>query len=153
MPPNYTASLANRLNELCPLNVVEAEDGTPIQPGRVFIAPGGRHMGTASVNGVLVTRLADDPPEHGCRPAVDYLFRSAFETVPQKRMLGVILTGMGSDGTEGCALLKDCGGRILAQHARGCVVYGMPKSVIESSLADRVIPLKQMAAALRREAG
>jgi len=152
MPPNYTASLAKRLDELCPLNVAEAQDDTPILPGSILIAPGGRHMGIAGSKGGLVTRLSNDPPEHSCRPAVDYLFRSAFQTVPQKKMLGVILTGMGNDGTEGCALLKDCGGRILAQDARECVVYGMPKSVIKNGLADRVIPLDQMADAICCEA-
>jgi two-component system chemotaxis response regulator CheB len=152
MPAKYTASLANRLNEICSLEVAEAADGDPIRPGRILIAPGGRQMGMAIVKGALVVRLTDDPPEKGCRPSVDYLFRSAFEAAPQKRMLGVILTGMGSDGADGCALLKDCGGRIVAQHAQGCVVYGMPKSVIDRGLADRVIHLDRIAAAFCGEA-
>ena len=152
MPPKYTASMARRLNEICPLKVAEASDGEPIRPGTILIAPGGRQMGIVNVNSTLAVRLTDDPPEKSCRPAVDYLFRSAFETASHRKLLGVILTGMGSDGTEGCALLKDCGGRVLAQHSQGCVVYGMPKSVIDRGLADRVIPLDRIAAALRREA-
>ena len=148
MPAKYTASMARRLNEICPLTVSEAADGEPIRPGKILIAPGGRQMGIANVNGTLAVRLTDDPPERSCRPAVDYLFRSAFEVASHRKLLGVILTGMGSDGTEGCALLKDCGSRILAQHAQGCVVYGMPKSVIDHGLADRVIPLERIAAAI-----
>jgi two-component system chemotaxis response regulator CheB len=151
MPPKYTASLASRLNDLCALDVVEAADGTQIESGRILIAPGGYQMGITKIHGKLVTNLTDAPPEHSCRPAVDYLFRSAFETLPQKRMLGVILTGMGSDGTEGCALLKDCGARIVSQHADGCVVYGMPKSVAESGLADRIVRLKHVATVLCQE--
>jgi len=152
MPPKYTFSLASRLNEICPLEVLEATDGTLIQPGKILFAPGGQQMGMANVNGHLVIRLTDDPPENSCRPAVDYLFRSAFETTPLKKMLGLILTGMGRDGTEGCALLKDCGGRIVVQHPHGCVVNGMPKSVIDRGLADYILPLNKIAAAVRRSA-
>lgn len=151
MPGGYTPRLASRLDDICPLRVAEAADGVRIQAGEILIAPGGQHLGIACRGGKWFAKLSNDPPEHGCRPSVDYLFRSAFENLPEQRILGVILTGMGSDGTEGSALLKDCGGRIIAQHASECVVYGMPKSVIENGLADRVVSLKHMAAAIRSE--
>lgn len=150
MPPQYTSTLARRLNDTCALNVAEAADDTIVRPGSVLIAPGGRHMRVARRNGQVVTQLTDDPPEHGCRPAVDYLFRSAVETW-QGRVVGVILTGMGRDGTEGCRALRERGGCVIAQHPSGCVVFGMPKSVIEQGLSHRIVPLTKIPETVIRE--
>jgi two-component system chemotaxis response regulator CheB len=143
MPPQYTLSLAKRLNEACAITVAEAADGAEVVPGVVLIAPGGRHMKLVRRNGKVSVTLTDDPLEHGCRPAVDYLFRSAVEAF-DGAALGVIMTGMGRDGRESCALLKTRGGRIFAQHEDDCTVYGMPKAVIEEGLADKIVPLDRI---------
>lgn len=149
MPPKYTESLARRLDQLSELNVREATDGAAVESGTAMIAPGGRHMKLERRDSRVLLRLTDDPPENGCRPAVDYLVRSATD-VFDGDALGVILTGMGRDGTRGCAELKHKGGYVFAQHEDDCVVYGMPKSVISEGLADRVLPLGKMAAAIVR---
>lgn len=150
MPEGFTASLASRLNEASEMEVTEAADGMPVQAGQVVIARGGRHLRLERrmPNGVIV-RLSDDPPEHRCRPAVDYTLRSAVE-IFDGRLLAVILTGMGRDGTAGCQLVRSRGGRVLAQHAAGCTVYGMPRSVVTSGLSDDVVKLPHIAAAIER---
>jgi two-component system chemotaxis response regulator CheB len=143
MPARYTESLARRLDEICPLDVCEAIDGAVASPGRVLIAPGGRHMRLVGNGEDVRVRITDDPPELGCRPSVDYLLRSAVDAF-DGQALAVIMTGMGQDGLDGCRLLKDRGGTVLAQHADGCTVYGMPKAVITEGLADRVVPLESL---------
>jgi two-component system chemotaxis response regulator CheB len=149
MPPKYTESLAQRLDEACPLDVSEAADGSEVVPGRVLIAPGGRQMKLARKNGAIRARITDDPQEHGCRPAVDYLFRSAIEAF-DGAALGVIMTGMGRDGLRSCELLKARGGCVFAQHEDGCTVYGMPKAVIDEGIADRIVPLDGIGRAVVR---
>lgn len=144
MPARYTKSLANRLNESSLLPVQEALDGMKIEPNMVYIAPGGLQMCISKSPKGTVIKTVDDPPENNCKPAVDYLFRSAAE-VYGGNLLAVILTGMGRDGTEGCRIIKQLGGSVIAQHPEGCVVYGMPKAVVEEQLADRVIPLEKIA--------
>lgn len=144
MPPKYTATLAARLNEVSQLPVCEAANGMLVEPNRIYIAPGGLHMAVESKDGRTFIRTTDDPPEHNIRPAVDYLFRSAAD-VYAGNLLGIILTGMGRDGAEGCRRIKQQGGTILAQHPEGCVVYGMPKVIVEENLADRVVPLEKIA--------
>ena len=149
MPPQYTKSLAKRLDELCPLQVSEASSGAEVRPGCVLIAPGGRHMKLTRRDGRVFVRISDDPQEHGCRPSVDYLFRSAVEAF-DGNALGVIMTGMGRDGVAGCTELKRRGGYVIAQHEDGCLVYGMPKAVIEAGAADRVLTLENLATAIGR---
>ncbi|MCP3903187.1 MAG: chemotaxis response regulator protein-glutamate methylesterase [Planctomycetes bacterium] len=149
MPPRYTQSLARRLNEICALDVSEASDGMVVNPGTVVLAPGGRHMKLVAGQDTLRARVTDDPPEHGCRPSVDYLLRSAVE-VFDGQALGVIMTGMGRDGLHGCELLKARGGRVYAEHEETCTVYGMPKAIVEHGLADRVVPLEGIARAMIR---
>jgi two-component system chemotaxis response regulator CheB len=147
MPEGYTHSLAERLNQASELEVVEACEGMALEPGWAFIAPGGRQMKIAARGRQNVVRLTDDPPENSCRPSVDYLFRSAAATFGG-RVLAVVLTGMGRDGMEGCRELKRHGAMVIAQHAEGCTVYGMPKAVAEGGLADRIVPLDKIAAVI-----
>lgn len=145
MPEGFTASLANRLNEASEVDVMEAADGLAVKRGQVVIARGGLHLRLErkTPEGVVVG-LAEAPPEHRCRPAVDYTLRTAVE-IFQGRLLVVILTGMGRDGTAGCQLVAAQGGRVLVQHPDGCVVYGMPKSVVAAGLADFTVKLPQIA--------
>jgi len=144
MPHGYTKSLAARIGEISQIPVREAANGMLVEPNQAFIAPGGLHMGIQQQRGKLVIQTSDAPPEHNCRPAVDYTLRSAV-SIYGGGLLGVILTGMGRDGAEGCRLVKQRGGSVLAQHPDGCIVYGMPKVVVEEQLADRVVPIEKMA--------
>ena len=152
MPEKYTHSLAQRLNEASPLEVVEACDGMTLEPGWAFVAPGGRHMKVVRRGNRHRIQITDDPPENSCRPSVDYLFRSAVEVFGGK-VVAVVMTGMGRDGTEGCRELKRRGAYVIAQHPEGCVVYGMPKAVVEEQLADRVVRLDQIAVAVLERIG
>jgi two-component system, chemotaxis family, protein-glutamate methylesterase/glutaminase len=144
MPPNYTRSLASRIGEVSQLEVHEAANGMKVEAGHAYIAQGGLHMGVELQNRKPVIRTSDEPPEHNCRPAVDFTLRSLCN-VYGGNVLAVILTGMGRDGTEGCRLVKQWGGSVIAQHPEGCTVYGMPKVVVEEQLADRVVPLEKIA--------
>ena len=149
MPPMFTKLLADGLNASSALKVKEAETGDPVQPGHVLIAPGGKQMKVVSgVDGVQV-RVTDDPPENSCRPAVDYLFRSMVP-VFGANSLGVIMTGMGSDGLIGCRELKRAGAKIMVQDEASCVVFGMPRFPIQERLADEVVSLQDMATSLQR---
>lgn len=146
MPPVFTKSLAKSLDAKCVLEVKEAENGEPLRPNTVFIAPGGMQMKIVA-GGDGRTRnikLTDDPPENSCKPSVDYLFRSIAEHYVG-RSTAVIMTGMGSDGTKGLEHIKKNGGIIIAQDKESCTVYGMPKEPIESGMADVVVPLNQIA--------
>ena len=149
MPAVFTRTLAESLNESCSLHVQEAQNGVPVEPGNVYIAPGGKQMKVVRPNSRTTLRVTDDPPENNCRPAVDYLFRSVAELYGTQS-LAVVLTGMGDDGTEGCRLLKSRGARIIAQDAASCVVFGMPRSVIQAGLANVVSPLDEVATTIRQ---
>ena len=150
MPEGFTSSLAFRLNEASALEVLEASDGMRVRAGQVVIARGGRHLQLLRRTADRVSlQLTEDPHEHRCRPAVDYTLRAAMG-VFQGQLLVVILTGMGRDGTEGCKLVRSRGGYVLAQHAEGCTVYGMPKSVVTAGQADEVVKLSHMASAVDR---
>ncbi len=147
MPPNFTASLANTLCKKSNVTVVEAKDGDVLEPGKVYIAPGGRHMimkNSGSAKGKVVIRLDDSPPQHGCRPSVDVLFKSIADNF-QGNVLAVVMTGMGSDGTEGVRAMKKGRCYCLIQDEASCVVFGMPKVVFENKLADEMIPLSGLA--------
>jgi two-component system, chemotaxis family, protein-glutamate methylesterase/glutaminase len=146
MPPIFTQSLAESLSGKCSLRVREAADGDKLEPGLVLIAPGGRHLRLASSpDAVARAQITDDPPENNCRPAVDYLFRSAANALPGRAM-AVILTGMGNDGTLGLRLLKRHGCFTIAQDEATSVVFGMPKAAIEAGVVDLVLPLDAIAA-------
>lgn len=145
MPPMFTASLAADLNRRCPLEVVEGEPGTAVKKGRIIIAPGGKQMRLKTNDaGDAVVEITNDPPERNCKPAADYLFRSVASLYGGKS-LGVVLTGMGDDGALGSQAIKDTGGSIIAQDEASCIVYGMPKAVVDAGLADAVAPLDRIA--------
>ncbi len=146
MPAGFTQSLARRLNELSKVTVKEAENGEPVKPGHVYIAPGNYHMRVRkSLSETLIT-LDQSPPIGNHRPSVNPLFESA--SVFGRNLVAVILTGMGSDGTEGMKKVKAAGGYSIAENKESCVVYGMPRSVVELGLADEVLPLDQIAGAM-----
>ena len=146
MPPMFTASLANSLNNKSDLTVKEAADGDIIEPGTVLIAPGGKQMKVvAAADGIArKIKITDDPPENSCKPSVDYLFRSIAQHYVG-RSTGVIMTGMGSDGSKGLVQMKNNGSIVIAQNEETCTVYGMPKEPIESGVADVVAPLDKIA--------
>jgi two-component system chemotaxis response regulator CheB len=146
MPPMFTQSLATSLTAKCAISVKEAQQGEPLQPNTAFIAPGGKQMKIAAgADGRRrLIKITDDPPENSCRPSADYLFRSVAHHYVG-RATGVIMTGMGSDGTQGLKLMKKNGSMIIAQNEPTCVVFGMPKEAVETGLADAVLPLDQIA--------
>lgn len=144
MPPGFTASLAARLNDLSAVPVREAAAGEIIGTGEVLIAPGDHHLRFTSAGGAWQIKLDSGPRVHGVRPAVDVTLTSAAE-VAEGRVACAILTGMGRDGTAGAAAIRAAGGWVLAQSEATCVIYGMPRCVIEAGLATEVVPLDDMA--------
>ena len=146
MPPMFTASLANSLNNKAEIEVKEAAEGDAVEPGRILIAPGGKQMKIVAGADGLTRRIkiTDDPPENSCRPSADYLFRSIAQHYVG-RSTGVIMTGMGSDGSKGLVQMKNNGSTIIAQNEETCTVYGMPKEPVESGVADIVVPLEKIA--------
>ncbi len=149
MPPQYTLSLAKRLDSICEMSVVEAQDEMEATAGGIWLAPGGKQMGLYRRGNSLRIRITDDPPEQGVRPAADYLVRSASQVLGGNA-LAVVMTGMGRDGTAGCQLLKHAGGYVFAQCKSDCVVYGMSKAVVEAGLADRILTLGKIPPAIVR---
>ncbi|MFC0188876.1 chemotaxis response regulator protein-glutamate methylesterase [Fictibacillus aquaticus] len=148
MPPGFTASLAQRLDSLSPLKIKEAEHKEVLQNGTVYIAPGGSHLRIREDSGELVALLDQEPPELGHRPSVNVLFESAVQ-LPSYRKIAVIMTGMGSDGTEGVTALKKSGHtEVIAESEESCVVYGMPKSAILAGQADEIHHVKDIAKAI-----
>ena len=153
MPPLFTAALAQSLSAKCAIRVKEATEGEAAVKSCVYLAPGGKQMKLVSdTGGAILIRLTDDPPENNCRPAVDYLFRSAALQFPG-RAIAAILTGMGADGTQGLRLLKRGGCVSIAQDEASCVVFGMPREAIQAGLVDTVLPLNQIAGAITRLVG
>jgi len=149
MPPGFTRSLAQRLDELSPIAVKEAQAGDRVRAGQVLVAPGGYHM-TVDADGRI--GLDQGPPVHGVRPAVDVTFDSVLP-VWKERLVGVILTGMGYDGAKGMARLKKAGGWTIVEDASTCVVYGMPRVVVEMGAAQEVLPVHSIAEAITRAVG
>lgn len=148
MPVGYTELFARSLGEVSRLEVSEAQDGDLFRPGLALLAPAGYHLScNRREDGSVVARLGLRPLDTAHRPAVDVLFRSVAD-VYGERTLAVVLTGMGSDGTQGAAWIKAQGGRVFTEAEETCVVYGMPRSVAEAGLSDRVVPLDRMAEAI-----
>ncbi len=152
MPPNFTRLLAERLDNLSALHVVEAQDNMPLSPGQVFIAPGGWHLYLRKrINGTLI-RLSKEPRDLLFRPSADVLFESASQ-IYGKDVLGIVMTGMGKDGLQGAKKIKQAGGKIIAQDEDTSVVYGMPRVVVEAGIADAVLPLEKIPQALSQAVG
>ncbi|MDP1909763.1 MAG: CheB methylesterase domain-containing protein [Hyphomicrobium sp.] len=149
MPALFTQMLAERLNRVAKVDVVEATDSEAVVAGRVYVAPGGRHMTIRGTATYAEIELTDDAPENSCRPSADVLFRSAAR-VYGNGACGVVLTGMGSDGLRGCEAVRSAGGAVMAQDVRSSVVASMPLAVAEAGLANAVLPLDEIGPTLVR---
>ena len=148
MPVGYTDLYARKLDELSSLTVTEATEGLEVRPGCVLIAPAGRHLSLRRTDrGAVITHLDVRPLDAPHRPSVDVLFQSAAEAY-SGRVLGVVMTGMGEDGREGSAWIKAKGGTIFTEAEESCVVYGMPRAIVEAGLSDRIVGLEHMAEAI-----
>jgi len=145
MPPAFTGPFAERLNQLSEIDIKEAEEGEPIQKGVAFVAPGRGHMSIARKKVTeTVISISENKEDYIYKPSVDVLMLSAVES-HSGQLLGVILTGLGNDGEKGMKAIKDSGGRTIAESEESCIVYGMPKSVINAGLADKIVPLEEVA--------
>lgn len=149
MPASFTKMLAEHLTRVSGTTVKEGEDGEIVQNKTIYIAPGDFHMEVVDVKGVPHIRLTKDAPENFCRPSVNPLFRTVAKTY-KGRVLGVMLTGMGSDGLEGSKVLIQEGGAVIAQDEKTSTVWGMPKAIIMSDLASSVLPLEKFNAAIEK---
>lgn len=147
MPAGFTYEFAQSLNRICALEVKEAADGDIIKPGRVLIAPGGRHLSVEKRSLATIARLTDEPPKNGHRPSVGVLFESVSREFKNKA-LGIIMTGMGKDGARELTELYAEGSRTLGQDEASCVVYGMPRVAFELGGVMEQIPLADMADAI-----
>jgi two-component system, chemotaxis family, protein-glutamate methylesterase/glutaminase len=147
MPPLFTRSLAERLDQSCSIRVREAGEGDVIAPATAWVAPGDRHLVLRRAGSDVRLGLFDGPPENSCRPSVDVLFRSVAQAFGA-RALGVVLTGMGCDGLSGCREIRAAGGAVLVQDEATSVVWGMPGHVAEAGLADEILPLDRIADAI-----
>ncbi len=146
MPATFTRSFARRLDAGSAASVAEAEDGAPMEPGRVWLAPGGgRHLSVERSGGVLRCRLREGAPVNGHSPSVDVLFDS-MAVAGGKKAVGAILTGMGRDGARGLLAMRQAGARTLGQDEASCVVYGMPRAAFDIGAVERQIPISRMGA-------
>lgn len=141
MPTMFTKYLASRLAEETGLDIAEAVEGEVLQPGMIRIAPGGNHLEVNRTTGGYVTSINRSPPVNSCRPSADVLFGSAAQEVIGG-VLGVMLTGMGHDGRDGCRAIREVGGAVIAQDEGTSVVWGMPGSVVAAGLANHVTPIE-----------
>ncbi|HDQ93487.1 MAG TPA: chemotaxis response regulator protein-glutamate methylesterase [Synergistetes bacterium] len=144
MPKDFTRSFAERLDQISGLSVMEARDGMPLAPGVAVVAPGGVHLELEGKKGSIKCVLRDSPSRNYVKPSADVLFSSAAR-IPGVVSAGLILTGMGRDGTEGAKELRERGGFVIAESRETAVVYGMPRVAAESGAVDRVLPLHLMA--------
>ena len=144
MPPSFTKTLADRLNEKAAIEIVEAQEGELILPGKAYLAPGGYHMVFDRKGEQLIARMNQDPPVQACRPSVDVMYYSVAKLCGAST-LAIILTGMGKDGLDGSRQILDAGGRLFAQDEETSVVWGMPGAVTRAGLPEKVIPLDLIA--------
>ena len=147
IPPVFSKAFADRLNELCRFEVKEANDGDEILPDRVLIAPGGKQMRLEKNKSRIIARITDDEPVNRHRPSVDYLFNS-IPDIYGDHCIGVILTGMGSDGARGLLKLKENGARTIGQDEESSIVYGMPKAALEMRAVEKVAPLSEISSTI-----
>jgi two-component system chemotaxis response regulator CheB len=143
MPENFTRMFAERLNGLCQIEVKEAEHNDPILPGHAYVAPGGKHLWVKKDEGALIAKLSTEPPMSLHRPAVDFLFLSCAKFVG-KDCVGVIMTGMGRDGSKGMLEMKNAGAYNIAQDEASSVIFGMPKEAIDAGAVHEVAPLARI---------
>ena len=144
MPENFTRAFSDRLNRSTGLEVSEARGGELVEPGRVFVAPGGKNLLVVRKGQVLKTEVEEVDPGAKYVPSIDAMFQSVAETMGGKSM-GVLLTGMGSDGREGIRAIKQAGGRTVAESEETAVIFGMPKEAIDSGGVDTVLRLDEIA--------
>jgi two-component system chemotaxis response regulator CheB len=149
MPPHFTKSLADRLNNISEVNVKEAEQGEVIEPGKVLIAPGGKHLTFRNDGPNVITEISDEPIDALYRPSADIMMKSAGVTF-HGPLLGVIMTGMGRDGVEGLKCIKSKGGYVIAQDEESCVVYGMPQAALDEDVVDSMVSLENLSLAFNR---
>jgi two-component system chemotaxis response regulator CheB len=149
MPANFTGAFAQRLDDLCQVRVVEAADGDEVLPGRVLVAPGGRHTELVRFGTGYRVRVFDGPPVNRHRPSVDVLFRSAARAAGANAV-GVIMTGMGDDGARGLLEMRQAGAFTMAQDAASCVVHGMPHEAVQLGAVQREAPLALIAEMIHR---
>jgi two-component system, chemotaxis family, protein-glutamate methylesterase/glutaminase len=149
MPENFTKAFAERLNKICKIEVREAVDGDALKPGLALLAPGGKQLMLDKRNMGSV-RVFHDDDRVNYKPSLDITFGSAANTFGDK-VLGVVLTGMGSDGCNGARLLKEAGSSVWSQDEQSCVIYGMPMAIAKAGLSDRVLSLKEIGARLAQE--
>jgi two-component system chemotaxis response regulator CheB len=152
MPEVFTANFAERLNQLCAVDVREARDGDRVRPGLVLIAPGNRHTMISRNGAQYIVRVVDGPLVARHRPSVDVLFRSVAQAAGANAV-GVIMTGMGDDGADGLLAMKKAAAATIAQDEQTCVVFGMPKVAIDRGAVDEVLPLQRIADAILARAG
>lgn len=154
MPAGFTLSLAQRLDEMSSVHVKEAEDGDVLKNGTVYIAPGGRHMRVVRSGRECCIRLSDEPAVEGLRPCANLMYES-LENCRYDEVTCVVLTGMGADGTNGIKGLaaRHVNIHVIAQDEDTCIVYGMPKAIAQSGLADEVVPLSRVAEEITRNVG
>ena len=148
MPASFTGIFATHLSKLGGMPCAEAQDGEPLRPGHLYLAPGGQHLLVEGAPGALRARISDDPPENFCRPSVDPMLRSAAAAC-DGRVLMVMLTGMGQDGLRGTEILVNAGGSALAQDEASSVVWGMPGAIARAGLCHQVLPIEAIARKLR----
>ncbi len=149
MPANFTTAFAKRLNGICQITVKEAQNKDSVNPGTALIAPGNYHMIFRRSGARYYVEIKDGPMIHHQRPAVDVLFRSTAQGAGSNS-IGVILTGMGSDGAKGLLEMKSAGAKTIVQDEKSCVVFGMPNAAIKLKAVDRVVPLDKMAGEIVR---
>ncbi len=149
MPPAFTGPLANRLNSLGGPLVKEAEQGEKLEKGKILIVPGAYHLQLKKIGSMVTTVLSEEPKDTIYHPSIDITISSAADIFRDKT-LAVILTGMGKDGLEGAKKVKQYGGKVIAQDEASSVVYGMPKAVVDEGLADKIVPIDNIAVEIIR---
>ena len=153
MPAGFTKSLADRLNTLSELTIKEAEDHEALEIGTVYIAPGGKQMKITSTRRPEI-RLTDEIPYKGHKPSVNIMLKSLAQLHPSKKIIVVIMTGMGSDGLEGVELLKKQDSvKVIAQDETTSIVYGMPKAIVTAGYADYVVPIEAISKTIKKIMG
>jgi len=143
MPSGFTRTFAERLNRTSMLEVVEACDGDQVRPGCVLIAPGGKNMVFRKADGCVTVQLLDPEPGENYLPSVDKMFQSGSEIFGSK-ILGVVLTGMGTDGAVGVRVIKKSGGQVLSESEDSAVIFGMPRAAIATGVVDAIVSLERM---------